>query len=401
MMSVFLIVLQISAIFIVPVLIIRYSNLFITKAIGTIGTAYLLGIIISVIIFFLNSAGLDVSVNKDVGEIGSHLAISIAIPLLLFSANLKEVRKLSKTVLKSFGSLIVSAILVSSIVFYVYAKNLPNGAELSGMAIGLYTGGTPNLNAIGNFFRGNGITTELISSANLSDMIIGAGFYLFLLVLCKPLLSKFLRSRNDDIYITNESEFKNTDELDLRTFKFTKKLANRILLGFGIAIFGGLLGIGVWILTGSVEGKMIDLLVPTMMITVTVLGIAFSFVTKIRETKGMNVVGQYGILVFSFALASSLDLKLLSGLIGDTLILYGSITVGVFVLHSIFSKILDIDVDCTMVTLTAGIYGPAFVPAITKQIKNEDLTVPGLIIGSIGYAMGTFLGIALVYLYLL
>ena len=29
---------------------------------------------------------------------------------------------------------------------------------------------------------------------------------------------------------------------------------------------------------------------------------------------------------------------------------------------------LDIDVDCTIVTLTAGVYGPAFVPAITKQI---------------------------------
>lgn len=187
----------------------------------------------------------------------------------------------------------------------------------------------------------------------------------------------------------------------MKAFKFSKQLGNRVFLAFGIAVFGALLGLLVWIVTGSVQGKMIDLLVPTMMITVTVLGIAFSFVTKIRETKGMNVVGQYGILVFSFALASSLDLKLLSGLIGDTLILYGSITLGVFILHSIFSKILDIDVDCTMVTLTAGLYGPAFVPAITKQIKNDDLTVPGLITGSIGYAIGTFLGIALVYFFLL
>jgi len=400
-MEIVWIVLQIVSIFVVPVLIIRYSSFFITKLIGTIGTAYLLGILVAVAMLLLNLAGLNASVNKDVGEIGSHLAISIAIPLLLFSANLKEVRKLSKTVLKSFASLIASAIIVSSVVFYVYAKSLENGAELSGMAIGLYTGGTPNLNAIGNFFRGNGMTTELISSANLSDMIIGAVFYIFLLVLCKPLLSKFLRSRNEDIYITNESEFRNTDELDLKSFKFSKQLANRVFLGLGIAVFGAVLGLVVWILTGSVEGKMIDLLVPTMMITVTVLGIGFSFVTKIRETKGMNVVGQYGILVFSFALASSLDLQLLSGLIGDTLILYGSITIGVFVLHVIFSKIMDIDVDCTMVTLTAGLYGPAFVPAITKQIKNDDLTVPGLIVGSIGYAIGTFLGIGLVYIFLL
>jgi uncharacterized membrane protein len=375
--------------------------MFITRWIGTIGSAYLFGILVAIFMFVLNKLGLDASVNKDLGEIGSHLAISIAIPLLLFSANLKEVRKLSKTVLKSFGSLILSAIIVSSIVYYVYAKTITNGAELSGMAIGLYTGGTPNLNAIGNFFRGNGVGSVIISSANLSDMIIGAIFYIFLLVLCKPLLSKFLRKRDEDIYITNSSEFKNTDELDIKSFKFSKKLLNRILLAFGITVLGAGIGFLIFTLKDDTNAKMTDFLVPAMMMTVTILGIVFSFNKKIRETKGMNVVGQYGILVFSFALASSLDLSLLTGIIGDTLILYGSITIGVFILHVLFSKLMNIDVDCTMVTLTAGLYGPAFVPAITKQIKNDDLTVPGLITGSIGYAIGTFLGIALVYLYLL
>ncbi|AIO18869.1 hypothetical protein KQ51_00990 [Candidatus Izimaplasma bacterium HR1] len=400
-MAIVWLLVQVIAIFLVPVLIIKYHNMFITRWIGTIGSAYLFGILVAIFMFVLNKLGLDASVNKDLGEIGSHLAISIAIPLLLFSANLKEVRKLSKTVLKSFGSLILSAIIVSSIVYYVYAKTITNGAELSGMAIGLYTGGTPNLNAIGNFFRGNGVGSVIISSANLSDMIIGAIFYIFLLVLCKPLLSKFLRKRDEDIYITNSSEFKNTDELDIKSFKFSKKLLNRILLAFGITVLGAGIGFLIFTLKDDTNAKMTDFLVPAMMMTVTILGIVFSFNKKIRETKGMNVVGQYGILVFSFALASSLDLSLLTGIIGDTLILYGSITIGVFILHVLFSKLMNIDVDCTMVTLTAGLYGPAFVPAITKQIKNDDLTVPGLITGSIGYAIGTFLGIALVYLYLL
>ncbi len=397
-MEIVMMILQVVAIFLVPILIIKYHNFFITRWLGTIGSAYALGIIVALVLFGLNELGLDITVNKDVGEVGSMLAISVAIPLLLFSANLKEAKKLSKTVLKSFASLILSAVIVSTIVFYVYAKNITNGAELSGMAIGLYTGGTPNLNAIGNIF---GLTAEVISSANLSDMIIGAVFYVFLLVLCKPLLSKFLRTRNDDVYLKNDSDITNTDELDLSTFKFGRQLGNRVLLAFIITLIGAGFGIIVWVILGMVDGKMIDLLVPTMMITVTVFGIVGSFNKKIRETKGMNVVGQYGILVFSFALASSLDFKLLTGIIGDTLILYGAITVGVFILHVVFSKFLNIDVDCTMVTLTAGLYGPAFVPAITKQIKNDDLTVPGLITGSIGYAIGTFLGMLLVFVYLI
>jgi len=145
---------------------------------------------------------------------------------------------------------------------------------------------------------------------------------------------------------------------------------------------------------------MIDYLVPVLLIGVTILGIIGSFNKPIRETKGMNVLGQYFILVFSFALASSMDFSRFSGIFSSTLILYGSITLGVFIVHVLISKLLKIDVDCTMVTLTAGLYGPAFVPAITKQIKNDSLTAPGLITGSIGYAIGTFLGIGLAYIYM-
>lgn len=389
---------QLIAIFLVPYLIIRYSNFKLTKWIGTIGTAYFLGIIVALIVFLLNNVGLSFSLNKDVGEIGSHVAIAIAIPLLLFSANLLETRKLSKTVLKSFLSLVTSAIIVSAIVFYIYGRTIEYGAELSGMAIGLYTGGTPNLNAIGNIF---GLDPTVIGIANLSDMIIGAVFYLFLLLLCKPLLSKFLPKSENEIYMTSETEIENMDELKLKEFKVTKRLTYMILVAFGMAVLGAIFGVVVWIILGSVEGKMIDLLVPTLMISVTVFGIIGSFNKYIRETKGMNVVGQYFILVFSFALASSLDFSQLQDLFSSVIILYGAITVGVFVVHIVISKFLKVDVDCTMVTLTAGLYGPAFVPAITKQIKNDKLTAPGLITGSIGYAIGTFLGMLLVYVFMI
>ena len=381
-------VIQLIAIFAVPVFILRYSNWFITRWFGTIGTAYLLGIVVAVVIFLLNKLGLGLTLNTDVGEIGSHLAISIAIPLLLFSTNLREVKKLSSTVLKSGASLIVSALIVTTIVYLVYAKGIENGKELSGMAIGLYTGGTPNLNAIGKMFQ---LNSTIIGVANLSDMMIGAVFYVFLLVGCKPLLSKILPN-NKAIYLNKNSDITNTDDLDLKHFKVTKVLIRRVMLGFSIAVIGAGLGILVWVIMGMQDGTMIDLLVPSMMITVTVLGVAFSFNKKIRETKGMNVTGQYFILVFSFALASSFDFTKMQDVFLNILILYGSITIGVFILHVTISKFLKIDPDCTMVTLTAGLYGPAFIPAITKQIKNDELTVPGLITGSIGYAIGTFLG---------
>ncbi|KFZ26779.1 MAG: hypothetical protein KQ78_01097 [Candidatus Izimaplasma bacterium HR2] len=385
-------------IFLVPVLIIKYHNFIITKWIGTIGSAYLFGILLAILIFIVGEFEIDIMPNPDTGQISGILAISIAIPLLLFSANLIEAKKLSKTVLKSFASLVISAVIVTSITFFIYGKTIGFGAELSGMAIGLYTGGTPNLNAIGNIFS---LDLDTIAVANLSDMIIGAIFYLFLLILSKPLLSKILKSSNEISYISEDSVIFNNEDLDNNKFIFSKELGFRFLWAFGITVVGALLGILIWIILGAEEGRMNDFLVPVMMVTVTILGIAFSFNEKIRKTKGMNTLGQYFILVFSFALASSLDFTELEDLFGDILVLFGIITLGVFVLHIIISKFMDIDVDCTIVTLTAGVYGPAFVPAISKQIKNDALTVPGLIVGSIGYAIGTFLGSGLGFLFLL
>ncbi len=391
-------IIQVVAIFFVPLIIIRYHDFKLTKLIGTIGMAYLLGILVALVIFGLRKLGLNIQINTDIGEIGSHVAIGVAIPLLLFSANLKEARKLSKPVLLAFSSVIVSVIIVVSITYFFYARNIAAGAELSGMAVGLYTGGTPNLNAIANVF---GLDATTIGIANLSDMIIGGVFYMFLLILCKPLLLKVLKPSSNSSYLREATSITNTEELNIREFRHSKALYNSVLLAFFMAVIGAGLGILIWILSGQIEGKMTDLLVPTMMITVTILGIAASFNKKIREVKGTNVVGQYLILVFSFALASSLDLTKMTSNLGQVILLYGIITVGAFSLHIFFSKLMKIDVDCAMVTATAGIYGPAFIPAITKQIKNDALTVPGLICGSIGYAVGTFIGVGVGYLFML
>lgn len=392
-------ILQLILIFVIPYLIIRFKEFKLTKIFGTIGIAYFLGLVIAIIIFGLNELGISFMLNADIGQIGSYAAIAIGIPLLLFGSNLKEAKKLSKPVLKSFGSLIVAVLIVSTLTFFFYGRTVEHGDALSAATIGVYTGGTPNLNAILNIFlarAGETVRFNLITLSNLSDMIVGAFFYVFLLLLAKPLLDKFLPFKKATHYLEAESSMKNTEDFNLKEFKASKHLFQAFLVAFGMTIISAGLGILFWVLMGAEDGHMLDFLVPVMLIGVTIFGIIGSFNKKIRETEGTNILGHYLILVFSFALSSSIDFsKLLNNDFKVFLIIFGSVTVGSFILHVIFARFLKIDSECTIVTATAGIYGPAFVPAITKQMKNDLLTVPGLICGSIGYAVGTFLGLGL------
>lgn len=370
----------------VPLLIYRFQNTKLISFIGPIAMTYLCGIIFALLIYLLNLGGANLVLDKTIGEDGSFIIIALAIPLLLFSSNIKEVKKLSKKTIMSWVSLIVSVIIATTVFYYAFGRNLEYGAELSAMGVGLYTGGTPNLNAIGEILK---VPSRIIGYANLSDMIFGGIFYLFLLSIAKPLLSKILTGEKEESYLTEDIELENFEEV---------KIGKAGLKGYRGLIFTFLLSLaccGVSAGIGFLLGK--AYLVPVLMFGATIGGIGFSFVKKVAETKGNYRLGQYFILVFSFAISSILDFSMISKEIINIFLLFMFFTLGTLVIHTIISKILGLDVDVTITTLVAGVYSPAFVPAITKQIGNEKLTAPGLICGSIGYAMGTFLGYLLYF----
>lgn len=173
---------------------------------------------------------------------------------------------------------------------------------------------------------------------------------------------------------------------------FHRGIVRNLLLSLGCVLVGAVIGFIVWKVKG---GALTDPLVPAVMIAGTVLGLALSFVPSVREVRETAAAGHYLILVFSFALASSLDLETIRGSLLHTLALLALITVCSFALHLLLCRIFRIGADCAIVTMTAGLYGPAFIPAVTKQLRCDALTAPGLICGALGYAVGTFLGAGL------
>lgn len=386
-------VLQLIAIFTVPLLILKRREKGLVKLFGTIGMAYFWGIAVSLGVWILNCCGVELELNKDIGEIGSYVCIGLSIPLLMFGADLRSIRNLTKTVLLSFSSLIVSVCAVVIIVGRTLGSGLSWGRELCAMATGMYTGGSPNFNAIGVILK---VPGDTIALGNLSDMLVGTVFYLFILFAAKPLLHRLLDRRSKAaVYMKESGTAENMDALEWHGFN--RGILRNLLIAFACVALGAGIGVAVWLLQGQ-TGALTDPLVPAVMITGTVLGLALSFVPSVRNVKENAVAGHYLILVFSFALASSMRLTDLSSSFLQIAGLLLLITVCSFSLHTLLSRLLRMEADCTIVTMTAGIYGPAFIPAVTKQLKNDELTAPGLICGALGYAIGTFLGVGLYWL---
>jgi uncharacterized membrane protein len=86
------------------------------------------------------------------------------------------------------------------------------------------------------------------------------------------------------------------------------------------------------------------------------------------------------------------DLKTFVETAPDLLMYISFVIFGSLILHVLLSKFIKIDSDTVMITSTALICSPPFVPVIAGAIKNREIIVSGLTVGIIGYAIGNYLG---------
>jgi len=107
----------------------------------------------------------------------------------------------------------------------------------------------------------------------------------------------------------------------------------------------------------------------------------------------------YLIIVFSFAVATMADLRVIFtigflGLFAYVFFAY----FGSILLHLLLSKIFRINADDYLITTTAFIYSPPFVPVIAAALKNKEVIITGITVGIIGYVVGNYLGVMIGYL---
>ncbi len=353
------------------------------KVCGTLGAVFLsyaMGLLLSFVFKWL---GADMSMAETI----SSVLVLIAMPLILFSADLKSVKLLAKPMLGSFLMDIIAVIIAAGAGFWLFKNLFPESAQaakISGMLIGTYTGGTPNMISIGKALNAG----DDILLTQTADMMAG-GIYFFLLLSFLPnLLGKILPEYKPvgALYDGSGKDFERKGSL--------RGYATIIVL----AVICVLIAVAVALLLPSKQGKSgLDKMgeyTAVIMLVVTTLGIALSFVKRVREAPGSYSAGQYFILMFSVAMGLCFDLKALGG----AMIIFAMLLVvqfGAVLIHIVLAKIFGIDRDTMLITSTAGVFGPAFIIPVANKLKNDEIIVSGLICGILGYAIGNYLGIGL------
>jgi uncharacterized membrane protein len=135
-----------------------------------------------------------------------------------------------------------------------------------------------------------------------------------------------------------------------------------------------------------------------VILSITTIAILASLINWINKIEKTFQLGMYFILVFSFTVASMADLGVIFsiGFLG----LFGYISYayfGTLILHLILSKIFKVNADDFLITTTAFVFSPPFVPVVAGALKNKDVIITGITVGIIGYVIGNYLGVGLGY----
>ncbi|NLJ82096.1 MAG: DUF819 family protein [Bacteroidales bacterium] len=371
--------------FIIVVLFKRYR---LVRQIGTVLIAYAIGVLMALFDLIPTGDALGAESMMSAQKLIQNLTVPLAIPLMLFNCDFRLwTKSLPKTISALLGGVLSIIIAVVSAFFIFKNSGISDLPNVAGMMTGIYTGGTMNFYALGAALNVNPTTItltytfEMLVTFPLILFLVGGGYKVFRKIL--PF--------QDESMVLQSAELSEIEENGIENYSgmTSRKVFPRMLLALLISVL--MLGVAAVVSLLTV-GKLNELII---ILIITTLAIVSSFFKFIRQLPKTFELGMFFILIFSVVVASQFDIYSIK---------MEALNLGLFVLyimlvsvivHIIFSRITKVPGDLFTVAHVGLLCSSPFIPPIVGAMKNKKVLISGIVIGLIGYAIGTYLGVAL------
>jgi uncharacterized membrane protein len=137
--------------------------------------------------------------------------------------------------------------------------------------------------------------------------------------------------------------------------------------------------------------------VPAMLL-LTLLALVLAQVPAIARLRGIAPLGMFAVYLFLAVIGAHCDVTAVTqlGALGLQLLAF---VIVVLVLHGMITFgaawILGLDFDAAAVASQANVGGGATALALARGLRRPDLVLPAVLVGSVGTALGTFVGFAI------
>ncbi|MFW5712959.1 MAG: DUF819 domain-containing protein [Spirochaetota bacterium] len=352
----------------------KYDHL---SKLGAIVITYAVGLVIG------NVGVLPEGIGPLQNQLASYTVL-VALPLIFFSLNLTQWRTLARRTVLSLISALVAVSIGTAITFFIFRFITgPETWKIAGMLVGVYTGGTPNLAAVGTALNVSSLTYVAVHG---SDVVVSSFILLLLITAFPKLFRKILPP-----FESNDAHDGNYHTITPYFTGYSRREIIDIFKALGLALV-------IFAAGGSFTLFLPDTAaLPAAILTITTLGVGCSSFPAVRRMKNSFQLGYYLILIFSLTVSSMANVQSLV-LSAPMILLYVALLLAlVSGIHLLFSAVFRIDVDTHIITSTAFIFSPPFVPVVAAALRNKQVIVSGILTGVTGWVIGNYLGVALAY----
>lgn len=367
-------------------IIIACQRLSIFDKVGVVVLSFGLGIAIA--------AGIDLSTFFQAETIDtvqtnvSKVSIAIALPLLLFSIHVKSALNMAGDTLKGMVLALLSVMIISTIGAIMFNDQVADVWQVAGMSVGAYTGGGPNMAAIQTAIDGK---ESIFITMVTYDILFSAMYLIFVMAFGQKIFGLFL-NKYQPKNAQGDIDYAGMEHMADETAHGYKKLLNISLAPQTLAaLLSSGIVVGLALFIASLVPKTYES--TTTIIGITSLGLAASFIPKIRNLANSFQLGMYLILVFCFTMGTMTDTGIFTNIDLGLASYISFILIGSLIMQALLCKLFKIDTDTFLITSSAAIMSVPFIPVVAGALKNREILLPGFAAAIMGYAVGNYLGI--------
>ncbi|MCH4984048.1 DUF819 domain-containing protein [Macrococcoides goetzii] len=323
--------------------------------------------------------------------------IPLALPLLLFQIDIKAIWKESGRLLGIFLLSSLGTIAGTLVAFFLLKEHIPYLDKLSAMMSASYIGGGVNFAAMTLKFDP---PKDVISAAVVADNLMTAIFILTLMAI--PTMQFFRKKFNtphiDEVegtHIAGQDDYFSRKEISLLD----------IALNFGAAFFivavSFKLSAFMTDILPKADGNILYEMFTGLVTDKYLILTTFTFVLLLlfpkffKQLNGSNEFGTFLIYLFFFVLGIPASIPLIIQTAPLLLLFVFIIAMLNLVISLVAGKLIGADLEEILLASNANIGGPTTAAALAIAKGWHKLIGPILVVGTLGYIIGNYVGTAI------
>ena len=355
-------------------------------------TGAIIALIGAMILSNLNIIPIESPVYDQVWE----YVIPLAIPLLLFRSNIFKIWKESRRLLFIFLISSVGTVIGVTVGFLLLHQFIPELDKIGAMMTGSYTGGGVNFAALSTKFQTPG---ELVSATVVADNTVMAFYFIVLITLPNM---KFVKKYFKRLYNSNDAANSNQAEAYWKRNEISLKD-----IAYSISIAFALVAISFKI------SELVNEYIPKnnhfMEILVSIIGDQFLLLTTLtlvtvalfskffENLNASDELGTFLIYIFFVVIGVPASIPIIIKTAPLLFIFVAVILIFNLSITLFFGKLFKFNIEEMLLASNANAGGPTTAAALAISKGWQGLVGPILIIGTLGYVIGNYVGTLMGY----